>query len=150
MKALLLFPFLIFLFSCSYITQAKILAKFEYATGIWIDKDMSPKTGAKPCRITNVEILKKFRGSGYLITGKCDNEPHVFFKTDKGVKIDLTASCSSFKKFMQIKIENYRIKEVKTFKDEYVFQNGDLISSNVVNFYYLKTAIKILKERENE
>lgn len=141
-KVLFLLALLILSTSCSYIDQARMLASFEYKTGIWMDNDMNLKKG-EVCRITNVKVLKDFGGNGYLITGKCDNVPHVFFKTKEGVKIDLTADCKKFEPFMLLKLENYEIKDVKVFKDELKLIDGELISSDVVNFYYLKTAVKI-------
>lgn len=122
--------------SCSSLSQVKALAKFEQATK------------NKGCRIEN---LKAIQGTGKLIFGFCDGQPHLYAKKN-GKKIDLTAECSFFDKAMEIDIKNYEIVQVKIFKDKtkYYPATKEVFSLNTLNFFYIKSALEYLKEKQCE
>lgn len=122
--------------SCSSLSQVESLAKFEQASK------------NKGCRIEN---LKAIKGTGKLIFGLCDGEPHLYAEKN-GKKIDLTANCENFDKAMEIYVRNYEIMSVVILKDRtrYYPATKEVFSLNTLNFFYIKSALEYLKEKQCE
>ena len=136
--------------SCNSLTKVRMMAKFEHATNVWFDNEMNLKFGTLPCRIANIRVIKEFNGNGKLIGGRCDGVPHVYAVSPRGLKIDLTASCKNFEKFLEIEVKNFEISNVKTYKDKLVYNHelNELLSEDVLNFTYIKSALEYLKNNE--
>ena len=136
--------------SCTALNQIQYAAKFEQATGYWFDRSYT-LVSSKDKKVCRIENLKAIRGNGKLIIGYCDGVPHLYAEKD-GKKIDFTATCYSFDKTMEITVKDYEIAAVKIFKDKSKYYPGinELYSFNTINFFYIKSALKYLKERQCE
>ncbi|WP_457622959.1 hypothetical protein [Persephonella sp.] len=136
--------------SCTALNQIQYAAKFEQATGYWFEKPyiLVSSKDKKVCRIEN---LKAIHGNGRLVVGYCDGIPHVYAEKD-GKIIDLTATCQKFDKTMEITVKDYEITAIKIFKDrsKYYPEIKELYSFNTINFFYIKSALEYLKEKQCE
>ena len=136
--------------SCTALNQIQYAAKFEQATGYWFEKPYTlvSSEDKKVCRIEN---LKAIHGNGKLVIGYCDGVPHLYAEKN-GKTIDLTATCQHFEKTMEITVKDYEIVAVKIFKDrsKYYTEINEPYSFNTINFFYIKSALEYLKEKQCE
>lgn len=136
--------------SCTALNQIQYAAKFEQAIGYWFEKPYT-LVSSKDKKVCRVENLKAIHGNGKLVIGYCDGVPHLYAEKN-GRAIDLTATCQHFEKTMEITVKDYEIVSVKIFKDKskYYPEIKELYSFNTINFFYIKSALEYLKERQCE